>query len=138
LKNVVLRDYVDKADTPSVLACGDAALITLRDSMLGVMSPSKMHAALAMGLPILYVGPAGGNVHEAIEKHGCGISLRHGDVGGVVRFLDRLRDEEYLGQLRRRARRAFEVDYSDRSAWPRFDALIDRPPTGQLRAAGSA
>jgi glycosyltransferase involved in cell wall biosynthesis len=127
LQNVVLRGYVAKADTPSVLACGTAALITLRDSMLGVMSPSKLHASLAMGLPILYVGPPGGNVHEAIQKHGCGVSLRHGDEEGIVDFLERLRrDPRFEADLRARARHAFEADYSDRTALPRFDALIDR------------
>jgi hypothetical protein len=57
------------------------------DEMLGVMSPSKLHS-VAAGLPILYIGLPGGNVHEAIERSGCGISLRHGDVDGAG-FLSR-------------------------------------------------
>lgn len=127
LKNVFLEGYVAKADTPSVLACAEAALITLRDSMLGVMSPSKLHAALAMGLPILYLGPPGGNVDEAIQKHGCGVSLRHGEVAGAVSFIRRLRSEAaFRRELGVRARRAFEADYSDAQCLPRFDAIIDR------------
>lgn len=136
LQNVILRGYVDKTETPSVLACGDVALITLKDSMLGVMSPSKMHAALAMGLPILYVGPAGGNVHDAIQKYGCGVSLRNGDAQGVVDFLGRLRqDAGFREQLRTLARRAFEADFSDRAAFLRFDALIDGEAAGPPSAA---
>ena len=46
------------------------------------MSPSKLHANLAAGLPVLYVGPAGSNVDEAITPHDAGRSLREGDVDG--------------------------------------------------------
>jgi hypothetical protein len=97
--------------------------------MLGVMSPSKLHAALAMGVPIVYVGPAGGNVHEAIERFGCGVSLRHGDVDGLVAFLGRLRAQPALrAELSTRARAAFEAAYSDHAGLARFDALLDAPP----------
>ena len=126
LANVFLEGYVPKEETPAVLAAADAALITLRDEMLGVMSPSKLHAALAMGLPIVYVGPAGGNVHEAIERFRCGTSLRHGDSDGLGRFLERLRSEPAWGaELGRRSRLAFETAYSDRVGLARFDALLD-------------
>jgi len=125
LTNVILRAYIDKAETPAALACADVALITLRDSMLGVMSPSKLHASLAMGVPILYLGPAGGNVDEAIRTYGCGISLRHGDTQGMVQFIERVRREAtYRSSLRSKARHAFEDGYSDRVVLPRFDSII--------------
>jgi glycosyltransferase involved in cell wall biosynthesis len=120
----------------------DAALITLRDEMLGVMSPSKLHAALAMGVPVVYVGPAGGNVHEAIERFGCGASLRHGDVDGLVHFLERLRAQPSLrADLSAKARLAFETAYSDHVGLVRFDALLDgqtspRAPSGAAPLAG--
>ena len=126
LANVFLEGYVPGDCLPSVLSSADASLITLRDEMLGVMSPSKLHAALAMGLPIIYIGPSGGNVHEAIERFGCGISLRHGDSSGLVRFLERLRSEPAWGDdLGRRSRLAFETAYSDRVGLARFDSLLD-------------
>jgi glycosyltransferase involved in cell wall biosynthesis len=126
LEHFILEGYVPKSDTPSVLAAADAALITLRDEMLGVMSPSKLHSALAMGLPILYIGPAGGNVHEAIERFDCGVSLRHGDVEGVVGFLTRMREDPAARQgYSRRARHAFDAAYNDRVALAQFDSLLD-------------
>lgn len=127
LEQVLLEGYVPKSETPSVLAAADVALITLRDEMLGVMSPSKMHSALAMGVPILYVGPPGSNVHEAIERFGCGVSLRHGDVEGVVEFLTRLRrNPEARNEYSRKARLAFETAYNDQVGLARFDAVLDR------------
>jgi len=126
LENFILEGYVPKEATPSVLAAGDVALITLRDEMRGVMSPSKLHSALAMELPILYLGPPGGNVHEAIERFGCGVSLRHGDVDGVVAFLTSLRSDPAARQeYSRKARQAFDAAYNDQVALARFDSLLD-------------
>jgi len=101
----------------AAMAAADCALIVLRNSFLGVINPSKLHAALAMGLHILYVGPAGSNVDDAIRRFDCGISLRHGDVQGAVEFLRRLGSEAaYAEDLRRNARDAFEAAYSDSKA----------------------
>jgi colanic acid biosynthesis glycosyl transferase WcaI len=126
LENVQLEGYVAKERTPALLAASRCGLITLRDEALGVMSPSKLHAQLAMGLPVLYIGPPGSNVDEAVERFGVGASLRHGDTGGVVaRLRGWLEDPEVHRALGERARRAFEEEYSDARCLPRFDAILE-------------
>ncbi len=122
LTNVAFRGYVPKEDTPAVMAGAHGALITLDERSLGVMSPSKLHANLAAGLPVLYVGPAGSNVDEAIVAHRCGRSLREGDAVGLVAAVRGLRGDD---DLRRRARAAFEAAYCDAATLPAFDALLD-------------
>ena len=122
LSNVVLRGYVPKEETPSVMAGASVALITLDPRSLGVMSPSKLHANLAAGLPVLYVGPTGSNVDEAIERFGVGCSLRIGDVAGTVAAVRTLRHDDDASA---RARRAFEDAYCDEAALPAFDRLLD-------------
>jgi len=122
LTNVVSRPYVPKDDTPSVMAGAHVALITLDERSLGVMSPSKLHANLAAGLPVLYVGPAGSNVDEAIDRHGVGRSLREGDLTGVVAAVRDLRSDP---DAPRRARRAFDEAYSDTATLPAWDRLLD-------------
>jgi hypothetical protein len=104
------------------MAGAHLALITLHDHSLGVMSPSKLHANLAAGLPVLYVGPAGSNVDEAIVTHGAGRSLREGDVDGVVQAVRELRGDD---GARARARQAFEVAYCDDATLPAFDRVLD-------------
>ena len=122
LDNVVMHGYVAKEETPAVMAGADLALITLDQRSLGVMSPSKLHANLAAGLPVLYVGPRGSNVDEAIARVDCGASLREGDVDGLVEAVRRLRGDE---AARSRARSAFEHAYSDEAVLPRWDAILD-------------
>jgi glycosyltransferase involved in cell wall biosynthesis len=125
-KTVILRGYVPKERTPAVMAACQCALITLRPEALGVMSPSKLHANLAAGLPVIYVGPAGSNVDEAISRFGCGISVRQGDVEAVLGFVRRaMTDEQWMRDLRHRSRAAFEQGYCDARTLPMFARVLE-------------
>jgi glycosyltransferase involved in cell wall biosynthesis len=126
LGNVHLFGYVSPAKLRELQESADCALITLRAEMAGVVSPSKLHASLAMGLPILYVGPRGSNVDHAIGKHGCGLSLRNGDVDRFVGFVRRLRRAPAAHRaLRVKARVAFEAEYNDVVSLAKFDRILD-------------
>ena len=142
LTNIAMRDYVPKEQTPSVMGAADCALITLQDFALGVMSPSKLHANLAMGLPVIYVGPLQSNVDQAIAEFQCGLSVRHGES---VRLADWIRSviaaPEQLAVLRRRARHAFDTAYCDTQALARFDLVLDgvrADGCSQTQAPGAA
>jgi colanic acid biosynthesis glycosyl transferase WcaI len=127
IRNVRFHGYVPRAETAGVLAGARCALISLDDRSLGIMSPSKMNSSLAMGLPIVYVGPPGSNVDEAISTYGCGMSIRQGDGAGLVEAVRRLRDDPALREEQsRNARKAFEDAYSDVRTLPMFDALLER------------
>ena len=127
LENIYLFHYIPKELTPSALAAADCTLITMNESALGVISPSKLHAYLAMSLPTLYVGPEGSNVDDAIKRFDAGASLRHGDVEGVVRFINDLRTHpEKLQTLRINARRAFDEAFCDTQTLPMFDRVLDQ------------
>ena len=124
LANVSVEGYVSKTSTPQLLAEADAGLITLDERSLGVISPSKLHANLAAGLPVLYVGPPQSNVDEAIARFDCGSSLREGDVEGLVHAVRALRDGQ-ADTRRARSRAAFETAYCDTATLPQFDAILD-------------
>jgi colanic acid biosynthesis glycosyl transferase WcaI len=126
LDNLVMHTYVPKEQTPAVMALADSALITLADWSLAIMSPSKLHACLGMGLPVVYVGPEKSNVDMAIEAYDCGVSLRHGETDALVAFVERAAaDPNYLADLKRRARKAFDESYCDARTLPQFDAILD-------------
>ena len=125
-RNVRFHGYVPRERTPSVLAGAACTLISLDDDWRGIMSPCKLNGSLAMGLPIVYAGPTGTNVDEAIERFGCGFSIRHDDIDGLVDAIRRLRkDPELAGEISRNARLAFEAAHSDERALPRLDAILD-------------
>lgn len=123
---IVRRDYIPKVETPAVMAGAGCALILLADEALGVMSPSKLHANLAAGLPIVYVGPEGSNVDAAISRFSCGVSLRSDDADGLADAIRRLRDDPaWRSELSVRARHAFEEAYCDEATLPQWDAVLD-------------
>lgn len=134
LDNIILQGYVPKEQTPAVMAAAHGALITLRDVILGVMSPSKLHANLAMGLPVIYVGPETSNVDDAIKRFDCGVSLRHGDSTAFVAYVRALmKDQALHAEQRRKARRAFDEAYNDTRTLAQFDEVIESLP-GPRRA----
>lgn len=125
LHNMHFHPYVHDPERHSLLAAAHLALITLSDEALGAMSPSKLHAGLAMSVPVLYVGPAGGNVDRAVQDFRCGASLRHGDSAGLATFVrSLLHDRDRLAELRRHARHAFEQAYCDEVTLAAFDKLL--------------
>jgi colanic acid biosynthesis glycosyl transferase WcaI len=125
LAGVILLPYVAKELTPSIMAAADCALITMNEEALGIISPSKLHGCLAMGLPILYIGPAGSNVDAAIQRFSVGASIRHDDVDAIVEFIQLLRtNPARRAGFAKRARHAFESAYIDAVTLPQFDAAI--------------
>ncbi len=126
LEHVHLHPYVPDEQVPSLLAAADLALVSLADEALGVMSPSKVHSYLAMGLPVVYLGPPRSNVAHAIEQFDCGVRVQHGDVGMFVKAIQRaMTDRRWLADRRLRARSAFETAYCDEVALPQIDRVLD-------------
>jgi colanic acid biosynthesis glycosyl transferase WcaI len=127
LQNIHLFRYIPREIIPSAMAVADIALITMNESALGVISPSKLHSYMAMGLPTLYIGPEGSNVDEAIERFDAGVSLRHGDVEGVIRFINELRTQpEKLQVMSSNSRRAFDESFCDTQTLPQFDQILNQ------------
>ena len=125
LKDVRFYPYVPHSYVPSILARASCGLVTMRNEALGTISPSKIYAYLAMSLPLLYLGPQGSNVDDAITRFGVGISLRHSLAACGATFLKELaNDSARLAQLRTRSRQAFEEAYSDVRVLPQFDTFI--------------
>lgn len=136
LTNVTFHGYVPKEDTPSVLAGAACMFISMDDRSLGIMSPCKMNGALAMGIPVVYAGPPGSTVDDAIRRYGCGFSLRHRDVEGIVAAIRSLHDDaELRARMAEAARRAFDEAHSDHATLPVFDTVIEDHPVGAGRQA---
>ena len=126
LHNIIMHGYVPKEHTPSVIATADCSYVSLNQRCDGMCSPSKLHATLAMGLPVIFTGPEGGNVDEAITQFGCGVSLRQGQALEIASFLRALmQNPVQLATLGKNARRAFEQAYCDTRVLPKFDRLLE-------------
>lgn len=129
LVNLTLLGYMPKSDMPAVMAEADFAIITLREQAVGLISPSKLHGYLAMGLPILYIGPTGSNVDDAIEKYGVGYSLRNGNVeGGIDAIRMFVTDPANMKSI---CRTAFETEFCDHVGLAKFDEVLSQFQAGE-------
>jgi hypothetical protein len=78
---------------PRLLVTPAAHLITLRDAFVGYVLPSKVHACVASGRPVFYVGSARSDVHRLCAEGlppGAYWRVEVGDVAGVARALEEI------------------------------------------------
>jgi glycosyltransferase involved in cell wall biosynthesis len=116
--------YGPRERVPRLIAAGDFGLVTLEDGCAGLMSPSKIHGYLAAGKPLIYLGPPGSNVAEAIDRFGCGVRIGYGDHDALPAALARLAgpDFDYAGMAA--AARAASVRHTETAAAEAFDSLL--------------
>jgi hypothetical protein len=74
------------------LSAADVHLVTVGDAVVGIVHPSKVYGALAVGRPILLLGPEQSHVGEMIRNHDIGWRISHGDVDGAEAMLHRIAD----------------------------------------------
>lgn len=81
---------------PSLLIAADVHLVTLRDSFVGYVLPSKIHACIESGQRILFIGGQTSDVHRLADSKLAAGRYRRvdvGDVEGAVVALKRLEDD---------------------------------------------
>lgn len=77
--------YLPQASLQMLFEAADFGLVVLNPSCVGLMSPSKIHRYLAFGTPLIYIGPEGSNVAEAVETYHCGFRIDHDDRQALER-----------------------------------------------------
>ena len=106
--------YLPRAQVSCLLECAGFGLVALKESCAGLISPSKIHGYLACGKPLIYIGPDGTNVSDAIRDYNCGFRVGENDVAGLDRCLARIADGGFdYSALSSNARRAAQERYSE-------------------------
>lgn len=118
--SVKFWSYLPSAEFNALLHWADFGLVALDPACLGLMSPSKMHAWLGAGKPVIYIGPEGSNVSETIHAFDCGIVVDPAQPGGFQNVAAKLLSASAVDTLREQSRRAWETRHSPaegRQAW---------------------
>jgi len=100
LTNVVFVPRQAKEDVPRYWSICDAALVHLKDDrVFEMVIPSKIFEAMAVGLPIIYVGPRGEG-SRIVEAEDAGIVVPSGDPEAFSKAVVRLAtDPDYARRL---------------------------------------
>jgi colanic acid biosynthesis glycosyl transferase WcaI len=112
IANATWMPYQDWERLPAHLSTCHIGLVTQTPASLGALVPGKIHALMAAGRPLLFIGPREATAARIIERFACGWQVDPGDASGLVALLRLLAASPHLAvDAGLRARRAFIENY---------------------------
>lgn len=124
LSNVLFISRKPREEIPRYWSVCSAALVHLKDDpVFRTVIPSKIFEAMAMGLPIVYVGP-GGEGSRIVEGESAGIVVPSANPDRLAEAVERLLDDpELLGRSARNSAAAAEKYSRNAQAERTLDSL---------------
>lgn len=93
LRNVRFLPFQPYEDLPALLASSDVLLVPL-DSEKSLLSvPSKLYNFMAAGRPIMGLATPESEVKLLIEDTGCGVCVSPGEIEGIARAIQDLKED---------------------------------------------
>src|SRR5208337_1212869 len=94
--NLLCLPYQPLDQLAGSLSAADLHVVVMGDAFVGLVHPCKIYNILRVAAPVLYIGPRPSHLSEMLDElngeYPCA-SAAHGEVGGVVREIERLRRE---------------------------------------------
>ena len=84
---ITLLPYQPLVNLDESLGAADLHIVSMGTTMPGCVHPSKAYTVLAMGKPILYLGPKESAIGEWIKINPIGWQVDHGDASGLRKIL---------------------------------------------------
>ncbi len=102
--------------------------MVLGDAFVGLIHPCKIYNALAVGAPILYIGPESSHLSEILVALGSRVCARlgHGDVDGCATQISRMAGENRRGETERYE--TVTAQFSQRVLLAAMMAELERAP----------
>jgi len=91
---VLCLPYQPLAQLSASLSAADAHVVVMGDAMRGLVHPCKIYNMLAVGAPVIYIGPQPSHVTEILERPGVThpwCSVRHGEDDILAERIQQLR-----------------------------------------------
>ncbi len=98
LQNIVCLPYQPAENLQQSLNAADLHVVSMGESYVGLVHPSKLYGVLATSTPILLLGPQQCPLAGVILKHNLGVVVEHGDSEGARDVISRFASlpvEEY-------------------------------------------
>ena len=91
LANVISLPYQPLSELGNSLSAADVHVVSLGEQMVGIIHPCKIYGAMAVGRPILYLGPRPSHISDLLDGHAIGWHVPHGDVAAAVAAVGEIR-----------------------------------------------
>lgn len=115
------------------LCAADVHVVSLGDSMAGIVHPCKVYGAMTAGRPILFLGPDEAHVTEMMAERDFGWHVRHGDVNAMIAVLRHIVDSDVAALREKGAtgRELIDVSRARRVSCSRVCDVIEAGTTPQ-------
>jgi len=87
LENIVCLPYQPREAISGSLSAADLHVVAMGDPFVGIVHPCKIYNILALGIPVLYIGPTESHVTDLLgapDFRSWAHLLQHGDTEGIV------------------------------------------------------
>lgn len=89
-QNIVSLPFQPLADIRESLSAADIHVVTMGNEVVGIVHPSKIYGAMAVGRPILFFGPKRSHAGDLLTGRAFGRIVQHGDVEVAKRAIEDL------------------------------------------------
>jgi colanic acid biosynthesis glycosyl transferase WcaI len=136
-------DFVSRVRPPNVLslpyqpieairyslAAADVHVVSIANEAVGVVHSCKIYGAMAVGRPVLSLGPPASHANDIVVRERIGWSCEQGDVEGLVATLQSISrtPREEFEEMGSRAKQAVQDRYSRQKALDAVCDLIELP-----------
>lgn len=108
------------------LSAADVHVVSMGDEVVGIVHPCKIYGVMAVGRPVLFLGPAASAAGEIVAAHDIGRLVPHGDVAAAVAAILELRSLHGAGlaAMGRRSAALARSDFSQEVSRARFCDIV--------------
>jgi glycosyltransferase involved in cell wall biosynthesis len=113
IENVIFAPIQPVEKLTDVLNCGNASLVSVKNTVKGMCVSSKFYSSLAIGDPILAIAPEGDEISYVVTEAECGAHVEPGEVEQTRKTLERWADNhDHVDELGRNARQCLVENYT--------------------------
>ena len=126
--NILCLPYQPLNQLAVSLSAADAHVVVMGEAMLGLVHPCKIYNILAVGAPVIYIGPKPSHVTEILDRLGDEYPSRRVMHGEADILADQIQDLRQGGVAGKRQLPVETLSaFSQASLLPRLAALIGGP-----------
>ncbi len=126
-KNLVSLPYQPLSEIRYSLSAADVHLVLMSEELVGIVHPCKVYGAMAVGKPVLFIGPVPSHISEILDLAPIGWQIPTGDAAALDRALDEIDrlPAEQLEQMGQTARQLIEDRFSKRLLCDQFCRAVE-------------
>ena len=123
--HVIFLPYQDRERLIHSLNLADVHLVSQLPAFTGIVVPSKLFGIMAVGKPVVMVGPPDCECSLVVQETGCGYVIPNGMPTSMTQHLRTLQQDSSLrAAMGHRARAAFEQNYDRPIACQRIEQIL--------------